>query len=444
MDVSQPILRSLVILVLIAGGVNSSGQAQTIEPSNPLRRATMNASPVVGSWSTGQVAAAVDNVAMPQSENRSTANHQLIEQTPPEIRRILFPDEPVTDSGASRDIHNPETIPAQTAPASTPIAPPRHDDRKLQASTTQLPSHAAQPYPFAEAQPHDTTRPATVDASSGQPAHHSDDGSGSYHIDGQVAPVTYNTSIDSPPNPANDLLARIRQRTGADETDKGPGQVTDLLQRVATYTSLVLVLGVGFLVMLKKWINRPTGDRPLVDSDKIQIKSTLKLSPKASVHLLQTGSHRFVVATDATGIQNVMLLGTAFQDTLEQFGPFYERDESGASTGPHTPTSAASDRTALPRQETDSAESGATQPHFARLHDPSLASAPPRPNGDDGATPRDFAKTARSAQSAASARDALRDVARQQTTDPKIHDLLDRLKDGEIKNLIQQSLQELG
>ena len=132
-----------------------------------------------------------------------------------------------------------------------------------------------------------------------------------------------------------------------------------------------------------------------------------------------------------------MLLGSAFQDTLEQFGPFYERPESEdlpnapADNEPgrshhEPPATAATTRMSPATNRAD--RPGATEP----IH-----------RNDGGATPRDFARATNRTRQTTSARDALRDAARQQTTDPKIPDLLDRLKDGEIKELIQQSLREL-
>jgi flagellar biogenesis protein FliO len=93
-----------------------------------------------------------------------------------------------------------------------------------------------------------------------------------------------------------------------------------VIERIALSTCLVLCGGVGFILVAKqffKFKNKPNPQKPATNS--IQIKSTLKLSPKANLFLVETGKHRMVVASDQTGIRSVVPLTDSFADTLESF-----------------------------------------------------------------------------------------------------------------------------
>ena len=83
-----------------------------------------------------------------------------------------------------------------------------------------------------------------------------------------------------------------------------------LIQNIAWSTCIVLVVGVGFIFAAKQWIQRKTPTRKQAETP-IKIASTLRLSPKSSLFLVEAGEQRLIVASDQNGIKSVVALDGA-------------------------------------------------------------------------------------------------------------------------------------
>jgi flagellar biogenesis protein FliO len=94
------------------------------------------------------------------------------------------------------------------------------------------------------------------------------------------------------------------------------GRFQSLLKQLATSTFLVMLVGVGFILVAKRWVK---GSKPASKSNDlaIEIMSTLKLSPKSNLHLIQAGEQRLIVALDQNGINTVVPLNESFSNTLD-------------------------------------------------------------------------------------------------------------------------------
>ena len=99
-----------------------------------------------------------------------------------------------------------------------------------------------------------------------------------------------------------------------------------VIERIALSTCLVLCGGVGFILVAKQFMKFKEPVRA-VATESIQIRSTLQLSPKSHLHLVETGTHKLVVASDQNGIRSVVPLADSFSQTLESF----EQDEATAA-----------------------------------------------------------------------------------------------------------------
>lgn len=91
-----------------------------------------------------------------------------------------------------------------------------------------------------------------------------------------------------------------------------------LLSKLAINTAIVMCVGVGFILVARQWYK---GKKPVQRGAEatIQIKSTLRLGPKANLMLIETGDHRLMVACDQNGIKSVVLLTDSFSSTLDSF-----------------------------------------------------------------------------------------------------------------------------
>jgi flagellar biogenesis protein FliO len=94
------------------------------------------------------------------------------------------------------------------------------------------------------------------------------------------------------------------------------GRFQSLLKKLATSTFLVMLVGVGFILVAKRWVKV---SKPVSKGNElaIEIKSTLKLSPKSNLHLIQAGEQRLIVALDQNGINTVVPLNDSFSNTLD-------------------------------------------------------------------------------------------------------------------------------
>ena len=94
------------------------------------------------------------------------------------------------------------------------------------------------------------------------------------------------------------------------------GKMRLLAEKLAINTVIVMVCGVGFIFIARQWLKlkRPVTNTPEV---AFEIKSKIQISPKSHLMLVNLGSERLVVATDATGVKSLIRLTDSFADTLD-------------------------------------------------------------------------------------------------------------------------------
>lgn len=92
-----------------------------------------------------------------------------------------------------------------------------------------------------------------------------------------------------------------------------------LIQQLITNTFLVMAVGVGFILIAKRWVKGGNSSKGKTAESTIEIKSTLKLSPKSSLHLVEAGEQRLIVANDQNGIKTVVPLTKSFDASLDSF-----------------------------------------------------------------------------------------------------------------------------
>ena len=99
-----------------------------------------------------------------------------------------------------------------------------------------------------------------------------------------------------------------------------------VIERIALSTCLVLCGGVGFILVAKQFMKFKEPVKA-VSTESIQIRSTLQLSPKSHLFLVEAGTHKLMVASDQNGIRSVVPLTDTFSQTLESF----EQDEAATA-----------------------------------------------------------------------------------------------------------------
>ena len=105
------------------------------------------------------------------------------------------------------------------------------------------------------------------------------------------------------------------------------GKFQRLIKHLAINTGIVLCIGIAFVFIAKQWF---TGKAPRQKSKikpAIQITSTLKLSPKSNLFLVEAGDQRLVIASDHNGIKSVVPLNNSFSDTLDSIADIARSDE---------------------------------------------------------------------------------------------------------------------
>ncbi len=128
-----------------------------------------------------------------------------------------------------------------------------------------------------------------------------------------------------------------------------------LLQKIATSTCIVLVVGVGFVLVAKRWINRGGTAARTASASKSSVKTNaptfrmiaqLRLSAKANLHLIEIGDQRVLVASDLSGIKTVVPLNTPFADALADYSDIIagetnqainRQPETQSTAGTYTP-----------------------------------------------------------------------------------------------------------
>lgn len=102
-------------------------------------------------------------------------------------------------------------------------------------------------------------------------------------------------------------------------------RIQNLIQSIAWSTCLVLAVGVGFIFSAKLWLGRSNTQKKKQPESPIKIASTLRLSPKANLFLVEAGEQRLIVASDQDGIKSMVALNEAssesksFAETLQSF-----------------------------------------------------------------------------------------------------------------------------
>jgi hypothetical protein len=143
--------------------------------------------------------------------------------------------------------------------------------------------------------------------------------------------------------------------TGSDEVaaTQSSDDFQQLLQRIATSTCVVLFLGVGFIVVAKRWVGgrhsrAAAGSRSKTkssDSPRIRVVDTLKLNAKSHLQLVEVGDQRILVASDVDGIKSVTPLQNSFTSALASYDNQNESDSEfeSSSAGTYTPAARTTD-----------------------------------------------------------------------------------------------------
>jgi hypothetical protein len=170
----------------------------------------------------------------------------------------------------------------------------------------------------------------------------------------------YSGQLDIRPDiPAINSPTRIDQETASEGDPETPltekkfdtQKLMTLIQRLAINTGIVMCVGVGIIFVAKLYFKTKgthSGGGRSIPKAEIEIKSTLRLSPKSNLHLVEAGDHRLIVAIDQNGIKSVVPLTDSFAnslDGLEDLNGFSELLNSGAApiqaASPPTPAVAA-------------------------------------------------------------------------------------------------------
>jgi flagellar biogenesis protein FliO len=94
----------------------------------------------------------------------------------------------------------------------------------------------------------------------------------------------------------------------------------ELLQRIATSTCLVIILGIGFILVAKRFMtNAPGKPSKGPSKESIQIVNSIRLNPKSNLHLVEVASQRVLVACDLNGIKSVVSLTPSFAETFDEY-----------------------------------------------------------------------------------------------------------------------------
>ncbi|MEQ1904041.1 MAG: flagellar biosynthetic protein FliO [Pirellulaceae bacterium] len=99
----------------------------------------------------------------------------------------------------------------------------------------------------------------------------------------------------------------------------------ETLQKIATSTCLVLILGVGFILVAKRFsfgksavAKSRTGKARAAEAPlNFRVVGHFKLGAKSSLQIIEVGDQKFLIANDSTGIKSVVPIGTPFVNTLD-------------------------------------------------------------------------------------------------------------------------------
>lgn len=102
-----------------------------------------------------------------------------------------------------------------------------------------------------------------------------------------------------------------------DEKAAEQAKLMQLIKQLAINTAIVLAIAIGFLLVLKVFMKG--GSKLQVAAaakTPIEVISTLKISSKASLMLVQAGDSQLVVASDQNGIQSVVPINESYADAF--------------------------------------------------------------------------------------------------------------------------------
>jgi hypothetical protein len=110
----------------------------------------------------------------------------------------------------------------------------------------------------------------------------------------------------------------------------------ETIQRIATGTCLVLVLGVGFILVAKRFsIGKPTMAKSNAGKSRaaelplnVRLVGNFKLSAKSNLQIIEVGDQKFLIANDATGIKSVVPIGAPFVSTLDDLASAISEKEN--------------------------------------------------------------------------------------------------------------------
>ncbi len=124
------------------------------------------------------------------------------------------------------------------------------------------------------------------------------------------------SSILDPENLTADLSPADTETILGQKFDKTKFQT--LIKRLGINTVVVMCFGIGFILVAKKFFNGTSPKaKKSVNKATIEIKSTLKLTPKSCLHLVEANDQQLIVAVDQTGIKSMVRLNESFASTLD-------------------------------------------------------------------------------------------------------------------------------
>lgn len=117
------------------------------------------------------------------------------------------------------------------------------------------------------------------------------------------------------------FLARDSMRRELSSSLSGEGENTSWsgdFMRLATWTMVVLGVGIGGILLLKKLgVGGRFASGP---GTEIQLRGSLMLAPRTGVHLIGIGAQKFLVAVDPRGVSGLTIVPESFEvdaDLLE-------------------------------------------------------------------------------------------------------------------------------
>lgn len=121
-----------------------------------------------------------------------------------------------------------------------------------------------------------------------------------------------------------------------DDASADPQQnLGQLISKLGMNLAFVLFLAIGGILAAKQWMkppqkgqskNRFLNSEESSHSDSMQVLETLRIDGKTTLHLIECGTSKVLVATDAVGLKSINLLTPSFESTLQ-----YQADDFEAA-----------------------------------------------------------------------------------------------------------------